>query len=126
MVRLDIKPMSVNKCWLGVKRPTDEFKAYRELVSNSLPEEYEVPDDGELAVVFIWGLSNRANDVDNSCKPFLDCLQTKYGFDDKRVYEIYMQKVIVPKGKEYIEFGIYPREDVEYQVWDVDTGDQII
>jgi len=36
----------------------------------------------------------------------LDILQKRYRFDDKQIYELYIVKKIVSKGKEYIAFKI--------------------
>lgn len=124
MIKINLKPMSVNQCWYGSKRPTETFKKYREDVASLLPDDYEVPD-GPLFIFFRWGLSNRGNDIDNSCKPFLDCLQNKYGFNDNKVYQIIMDKVIVAKGQEFIEFDIRRIEDIDVNVYDVDTGENI-
>ena len=117
LVRLELKPMSVNQCWYGRKNPTEIFKQYRLDVDRLLPDEYTVPE-GELFILFKWGLSNRGNDIDNSCKPFLDALQLKYGFNDNKVYSIIMEKIIVPKGKEFIEFEIRSRDDVKVTAYD--------
>jgi hypothetical protein len=39
-------------------------------------------------------------------KPFIDCLQLKYGFNDKWIYKISAKKKDVVKGKEYIHFEL--------------------
>lgn len=58
----------------------------------------------ELSLVV--GLSNMASDVDNVVKPFVDILQKKYGFNDKFIFRLIVEKKIVAKGAEFIEFYI--------------------
>jgi Holliday junction resolvase RusA-like endonuclease len=62
--------------------------------------------DGELELDITFGLSNRAADIDNPLKCFIDVLQKKYGFDDKMIYRLIVNKVITKKGEEFIEFEI--------------------
>lgn len=119
VIKIDIKPLSVNKCFYGARRPTKEYQKYKEDVYNILPYTYKIPEEGSLFVFFRWGLSNKGNDLDNSCKPFLDCLQIKYEFNDNRVYRMLMEKVIVPKGEEFIEFDIKPIDNVNIIVDEV-------
>lgn len=47
-----------------------------------------------------------ASDVDNPTKPIVDILQKKYGFNDKHVMVMHLEKKIVSKGKEYIKIDI--------------------
>lgn len=58
----------------------------------------------ELSIIV--GLSNMASDVDNVVKPFLDILQKKYGFNDKYVFRLIVEKLLVAKGAEFIEFYV--------------------
>ena len=44
-------------------------------------------------------------------KPFLDILQSHYGFNDNRIYIIEMTKVKVPKTEEYVAFDLYPLDE---------------
>lgn len=52
--------------------------------------------------------SNKASDIDNCIKPFMDILQKKYHFDDKYIYKLLINKHIVPKGQEKISFLLSP------------------
>ena len=61
-----------------------------------------------------FGVSNKAADYDNPIKPFQDCLQAFYGFNDSQIYEGVQRKVIVPKGEEYIKFSILPLIDLSH------------
>ena len=62
--------------------------------------------DGRLSISLRFGVSSKNADVDNPIKPFLDILQKKYGFNDRQIYLLTVEKVDVPKGSEYIEFEI--------------------
>ena len=104
MVQIDIKPLSVNKVWQGRRFKTKEYANYEKVVLLMLPL-IKIPSP-PYKVYYEFGLSNKANDWDNSIKPFQDILQKRYEFNDKEIYEAIVKKVIVPKGKEYIKFNI--------------------
>ena len=58
------------------------------------------------------GFSNRGADLDNTIKPFMDTYQSIFeDFNDNKVYELIMEKDIVPKGEEYISVEIERIED---------------
>ena len=103
-MRIDIKPLSVNDAWKGRRFKTKKYKAYEKAVLLMLPK-FEVPE-GNLFLDLEFGLSSRAADIDNPIKCFIDCLQKEYDFDDNRIYELRVKKVIVKKGSEYINFNI--------------------
>jgi len=104
MIEIDYKPLSVNDVWKGRRYKTDEYKQYERDISFMLPR-IKIPE-GKLRVEFEFGFSSAGSDVDNPVKPFMDILQKKYGFNDSRVYEILLKKIIVKKGSEYIKFII--------------------
>ena len=104
MIKIDIKPLSVNKCWQGKRFKTIEYRVYEMNCIYLLPKIHI----GEPPYM-IWlefGFSNMASDIDNPVKPFLDILQKKYGFDDKDITEMHLKKVKVKKGMEYIKCSI--------------------
>lgn len=107
MIKIDIKPLSVNKCWRGRRFKTPEYKKYETDCLYLLPK----VSIGKPPY-WIWlefGFSNMAADIDNPVKPFLDILQKKYGFNDKDVIEMNIYKIKVKKGMEYIKFSIINR-----------------
>ena len=107
MIRIDIKPMSVNKAFKGRRFRSKEYDTYERSLMILLPqskEKYQKED--MLRVEFVFGFSSRSSDLDNSIKQTLDILCKKYGFDDRQVWELEAFKKIVPKGKEYFEFRI--------------------
>ena len=101
-----VKALSVNQCWLGRKRKSGKYRGYEKVLMDQLPDSVSVPARGNLMLYIRFGHSNRAFDWDNGVKPFQDILQTKYGFDDKRIYFAIVEKDIVKRGEEYIYFKI--------------------
>ena len=104
MNKVEIKPLSVNEAWQGRRFKTKKYKAYENELLWILPK-MEIPE-GNLALDLEIGFSNKLSDWDNPIKPFVDILQKKYGFNDSRVYKATVEKVVVPKGKEYIKFSL--------------------
>jgi Holliday junction resolvase RusA-like endonuclease len=109
MIELDIKPLSANDMYLGRKVKSYKYKTYERKILTLLPDQ-EVPE-GELQLTIEVGLSSKLADVDNILKPFIDCLQLKYGFNDKWIYDLKVKKRIVKKGEEYINFKIEELND---------------
>ena len=103
-MRIDIKPLSVNDAWKGKRYKTDKYKAYAAYLILLL-KPLEIPE-GKLSIHITWGFSSKGSDADNPIKPFVDCLQTKYEFNDNKVYHYDIKKVDVKKGEEFIEFDI--------------------
>lgn len=103
---LQVKPLSVNQVWQGKRFKTKAYKAYeKEVLLKLKPMQIE---GGKLSLFIRFGLSSKNADIDNPVKPFVDCLQKKYGFNDRHIYLLRVEKVDVPKGKEFIEFNIEP------------------
>lgn len=102
---IQTKPLSVNRAYTGRKRKSVWLKGYNTIILRSLPEG-EVPNSGNLTLTITFGVSNRASDLDNLLKPFIDCLQKAYGFDDKQIYYIIAKKKLVRKGSEYIDWRL--------------------
>jgi len=103
-MRLNIKPLSVNEAWQGKRYKTPQYKRYeRDVILLLRP--MEIPE-GPLELHITWGFSNAASDLDNPAKLFIDCLQKKYGFDDKRITKLVLEKVKVKKGEEFIEWEV--------------------
>ena len=104
-MRVDIKPLSVNQAWQGRRFKTPEYKAFERAVLLLL-KPCKIPE-GELEIQLQFGC---AFDFDNPVKPFIDCLQKKYGFNDSRIKKATIEVVAVEKGKEFIEFEIKARK----------------
>lgn len=104
-MKVNVKALSVNQCWQGKRYKTKLYKAYELALMVALPK-FTVPD-GDLELHIQVGFSNKASDLDNIAKPFIDILQKQYDFNDSRIYSLSLHKRIVPKGKEYISFDIF-------------------
>lgn len=105
MIKLNIKPLSVNEAWQGRRFKTPKYKEYETEILNILPNELYIPKDN-IKLFIEFGFSNNASDIDNGLKPFLDCLQKKYNFNDKNITELNVRKIKVLKGLEHIIFKI--------------------
>lgn len=103
-MRLPIKPLSVNEAWQGKRYKTPAYSRYEKTVLTLL-RPLVIPD-GPLEIRLEFGLSSSASDWDNPVKPFVDCLQKRYGFNDNRIQRGVVEKVKVPKGQEYVEFEL--------------------
>lgn len=106
MVRLSLKPLSVNEAYRGRRFSTPELKQYKLDLSRILPK--MVVPRGPLSVSYVFGVSSRAADGDNLIKAFQDCIADQYGFNDRVIYEWHIRKVDVAKGEEFIEFQLSP------------------
>lgn len=107
MVRLDIKPLSVNAAYRGRRFATAELTRYKRDIGMMTPKHVQIPQ-GAMRVAYVFGISSRGSDGDNLIKAFQDSIAERYGFNDNRIYEWSVKKAIVPRGKEYIEFEIAP------------------
>jgi Holliday junction resolvase RusA-like endonuclease len=104
--RVNIKPLSVNEAWQGRKFKSPKYKLYEQELLFALPMTDINWDTLPLEVSLVVGLSNMASDVDNVVKPFIDVLQKKYKFNDKYIFRLVVEKKLVVKGAEFIEFYI--------------------
>jgi Holliday junction resolvase RusA-like endonuclease len=104
MIKLNIKPLSVNDAWQGRRFKTDKYKRYESDMMLLLPKLNII--EPPYRVNIIVGFSNKASDLDNICKPFLDILQKKYGINDKHIEILHIEKQIVSKNNEFICFDI--------------------
>ena len=105
MDKVNIKPLSVNDAWQGKRFKTPLYKRFERDVLRILPK-ITIPE-GLLCLRLEFGHSSKLSDIDNGIKPFLDCLQKKYDFNDNKV-KLMMVAVNndVKKGEEYIKFSI--------------------
>ena len=110
-ITIKIAPLSINKAYRGRRFKTPEYTKWSENVKMMLPKKYKMPD-APYEMELIFGFSNKASDVDNGNKTFIDLLQWVYGFNDKEIYKLTSIKKIVKKGEEYITFKIKTYEDI--------------
>ena len=108
MIRLDIKPLSVNEAtsvFRGMKIKTRKYREYEREVLSLLPTGVPIPL-GKIELKLKFGVSRTTCDVDNLVKPFVDILQRAYEFNDKMIYKLEVKKFDVLKGQEFVEFLI--------------------
>jgi len=105
MIHIDIKPLSTNDMYGGRKVKSYKYKNYERKLLPLLPNDLEIPK-GKLQLFVAVGLSSKLADLDNVLKPFIDCLQMKYAFNDKHIYMLTASKTDVKKGEEFIEFSL--------------------
>jgi Holliday junction resolvase RusA-like endonuclease len=100
-MRIDIKPMSYNRAYRGRVYPSAEYLQYMHDVSYLLPP-LKLPE-GKLKLDITFGFSNKASDIDNGVKAFLDLLQKKYGFNDSRTLKKDLWQVFARRYKKGLE-----------------------
>ncbi len=105
MNRINIKPLSVNEGYRGRRFHTKEHKIWIRSISILLPNNFKLPQP-PFEIKLRFGFSSSQSDWDNPIKFCQDALATKYKFNDKLIYKGTVEKVIVPKGKEFIEWDI--------------------
>lgn len=104
MIKLKIKPLSVNQCWQGKRFKTPKYKAYEKELLLRLPKITIPPPPYE--VNYYFGFSSANCDLDNPVKPLQDILQKKYGINDRYINKMTVEKVKVAKCAEYFGFEI--------------------
>ena len=109
MIKVQIKPLSANEAWRGIKRKTPAYMRYERDLSLLLPS--LVVPSGKLEVFYRFGLSSKNSDYDNCVKQFQDVISKKYDFNDNRIYRAVIEKVDVKKGEEFIVFDIKKLND---------------
>ena len=110
---IQIKPLSVNEAWQGRRFKTPKYTGYeKELLLKLKPLPLPEPP---YEISFTFGLSNINADWDNPVKPFQDILQKKYKFNDKDIMRAVVNKIIVPKGSEFISFNIVSHGNLSYR-----------
>lgn len=108
MVRLEIKPLSLNNAYRGRRFSTPELAKYKNDLFRLLPK-MDVPA-GNLAVRYVFGVSSKSTDGDNLIKCLQDAIAEAYGFNDNRIYHWTIEKRNVPKGAEFVEFELSPAD----------------
>lgn len=102
-VQLNVKPLSVNEAWKGKRYKTRKYSLFEREMLLKLPA-CKIDSCTELFIRF--GFSSKLSDIDNPVKMVLDVLQKKYGFNDRDIFRLTVEKEIVKKGDEYIHIEI--------------------
>lgn len=104
MIKVQIKPLSVNEAWQGKRFKTPKYSKYERDLLFLLPKiSLPLPP---YRITFEFGLSSKLADWDNPIKPTQDVMQKKYGFNDKDIIEARVTKKLTKKGQEYFKFLI--------------------
>ena len=107
MIRVNIKPLSVNKAFQGRRFKTPEYQKYEKECLLLLPNKrIELSTKTKYKIHFKFGFSSEASDWDNCIKTTQDCIAKKYKFNDKLIRIGLVETEQVAKGKEYFEFEI--------------------
>lgn len=99
-----IKPLSVNEAWQGKRFKTPKYNRYERELLKLLPD-IEIERFERLSITFF--VSSVLSDIDNPLKPFIDVLQKRYKVNDRDLKQLIVNKEIVKKGEERIEFEIF-------------------
>lgn len=105
MIEIKIKPLSTNEMYGGRKVKSYKYRDFQKQILPLLPPDLVIPK-GKIQLCVAVGLSSKLADLDNTLKPFIDCLQLKYSFNDKWIYNISASKADVSKGEEFIHFSL--------------------
>ena len=106
-ITLNVKPLSINKCWQGKRFKTKIYKNYEEELLLFL-KRYK-PSDAKTKfykVNLLFGIENFAlTDVDNLVKPLMDII-VKAGIikDDRYVAEYNIRKI--KSEKNFVKINI--------------------
>jgi Holliday junction resolvase RusA-like endonuclease len=106
MNRVDVKPISINTAYRGGRRFKTKKYIDFEAHSMAIIKKEKLPE-GPIGLRLEYGFSNRAQDVDSCIKMSIDVLQKRLGFNDKIIMELYVKKILVPKGEEFWSFEFY-------------------
>jgi Holliday junction resolvase RusA-like endonuclease len=93
-IKIDLKPLSVNKAWKGRRYKTVDYLRFERDLSLILPLPCpELKNCLELKLTIKFGVKSIGSDLDNLVKPLLDCL-VKRGIikDDRYIYELHLFK----------------------------------
>ena len=105
MIKINVKPLSVNSAWKGKRFRTDAYKSYCTELTWLLPAKIDMPKP-PFEIYFKFGLSSANADGDNPIKPTQDIVAKKYGFNDKLIKRWVIEVENVKKGDEFIEFSL--------------------
>lgn len=104
MITIFVKALSANRAFKGRRFRTKEYDAFEKEMFYALREIKAGVIPNRLHIQYVFGLSSKNSDLGNCEKQCTDVLTKKFGFNDKNVYKITMERVDVKKGKEFIKF----------------------
>ena len=102
-LKINIKPLSDNKLWMWVHRKTAEYRRYESKILKEIPDTFKL-EKRKTALYFTFWFSNSRSDASNPLKALCDILWKKFDeWDDRMIYHLEVNKVIVPKWEEFIQ-----------------------
>ncbi len=104
MIKVVIKPLSINKAWQGKRFKTPAYSKYTNDLLFILPP-FKLPEP-PYHILFEFGFSSTLSDWDNCIKTTQDAIAERYGFNDKLIRKGTVTTQIVKKGQEYFKFDI--------------------
>lgn len=113
-IRIQVAPMTVNRAWQGKRYKTKRYEEYEIEMLHALPKDFVMPPEPPYGLEYRVGFSRVDADLGNIEKPLTDILCKKYGFNDRDVFRIVLEKQIVKRGEEFVRVRIYP--------WRTDLG----
>jgi len=107
-ILLPIKPISTNRLYGGAKRRSGYYKGYRQTVFKWLEENcpHPVIFPGNMVMSMEVGFSSPLSDASNSIKGIEDCVAAYFGFNDRQIVTVRVDKFLVDKGKEYTQIKL--------------------
>lgn len=105
MIKLNIKPLSVNEAYQGRRFRTPKHDLFKTAIKYLLPTSYDMPEP-PYCIYFEFGVSSALSDGDNLIKLTQDSIADKYGFNDRYIKRWVIDIEHVKKGEEYIKFEI--------------------
>lgn len=109
MHTIEIKPLSVNEAYTGRRFKTKKYKQYIKDAKWLFPKKSKVEIFDKMFISVIFGFTNAAADLDNPYKQFSDIISKLYGFNDKNVWKMTLEKII--SDKPFIKFKIEKYDD---------------
>lgn len=115
--RIQVKPLSTNALYTGRRWKTQEYRNYNQLVLFHLKNTKLTLKEGSKVFLYIKvGVSYSGADLTNTVKGFEDIISKRYGFNDNRNFRTFLEKEVVKKGEEYIEFNIFENELIDIHI----------
>ena len=107
----NLKPMSVNRAYSVGRKTMFKSKEYREYETavNKRLEGHHMSEEmktGKLGLKFKFRFQRSNSDIDNPVKPLQDVLQKHFGFDDKQVYRLEVEKYHYRGCQPFVEVEI--------------------
>jgi hypothetical protein len=102
-VKIPIKAISTNRLYAGVKRRSGVYKGYRAQVLKWLEENcpYTVDFPKNMVLTMEVGFSSPLSDASNAVKGIEDVVAEYFGFNDRQIVTVHIDKYLVDKGSEY-------------------------